>query len=59
MNFATLIPSWVFIIFIIVNVMLAGVSVLLGLKDLFVLNVLSGISCYIGYVLGKKVEEEE
>jgi len=59
MNFATLIPSWVFIIFIIVNVMLAGVSVLLGLRDLFVLNVLSGISCYIGYVLGKKAEEEE
>ena len=59
MNFATLIPSWVFIIFIIVNVMLAGVSVLLGLRDLFVLNVLSGISCYVGYVLGKKAKEEE
>jgi hypothetical protein len=39
--------------------MLAGVSVLLGLKDLFVLNVLSGVSCYIGYTLSKKAKEEE
>ena len=58
MNIAKFIPSWVFAICILANALLAGSSILMGLPDLFALNALSGVSCYIGYRLSKKAEEE-
>ena len=58
MNLAKSIPSWVFVICIMANGLFAGASVLLGMMDLFILNVLSGLSCYIGYRLSRKIEEE-
>ncbi len=59
MNIVKFIPSWVFAICVLANVLLAGSSVLMGLTDLFILNLLSGVSCYIGFRLSKKAEEEE
>lgn len=51
MNLAKLIPPWVFVICIIANILFAISSVLLNLPDLLVLNVLSAVSCWIGYKL--------
>ncbi len=59
MNIAGLIPSWVFAICVLANVLLAGSSVLMGLPDLFALNILSALRCYIGFRLSKKAEEED
>ena len=59
MNISRLIPSWVFAICALANVLLSISSALMGLNELFTLNVLSGISCYIGYRLSKSAEEED
>ena len=59
MNLAKLIPPWVFVICVVANTLFAGSSALLGLYDLFILNVLSGLSCYIGYRLSIVTEKED
>jgi len=59
MNLVKFIPPWVFVVCIMANMLLAGASALLGMTDLFTLNVLSGLSCYIGYRLSKKIEKED
>jgi len=58
MNLAKYIPPWVFVICVMANGLFAGASAVLGLMDMFILNVLSGLSCYIGYRLSKKNDEE-
>ena len=57
MNLAKLIPSWVFVICIIANIFFAISSILLNLPDLLALNILSAVSCWIGYYLGKSEED--
>ena len=57
MNLANLIPSWVYLVFIVINVMLVGVSIFIA-PQLIMLNILSGFGCFVGYYLSKKNEEE-
>ena len=57
MNLATLIPSWVFLTCIVINVVLAGGSIFIA-PELIPVNVLSAFGCFIGYYLAKKSEEE-
>jgi len=53
MKFHKLIPPWVFMTFISANVLMFGASLLMGLSQLAILNVLSGVCCYIGFRLSR------
>lgn len=57
MNLAKLIPPWVFVTCIIANIFFAVSSILLNLPDLLALNILSAVSCWVGYRLSISKED--
>ena len=58
MNLSKLIPPWVFMSCIVANGLMFIGSILIGSTQMAMLNVLSGVSCYIGYYLSKRIDEQ-
>ena len=54
-----IIPQWILVICIVINVLLSGISILSSAPNLLITNVLSALSCGVALWLNTKFKKED